>query len=100
MATETEGEELTPRGEHRRSITVTGVAALAGIAAGVVADTVATGATDTTGVVVLVVAIGAAFGVVRAAGVEVTEFGKKDILYVTFITFSLWFVSWAILLTA
>ena len=31
--------------------------------------------------------------------VDVQEFGAKDILYVAFMTFSLWFVSWTVLLT-
>ena len=38
---------------------------------------------------------------VEAAGVDldVDEFGVKDYLYVAFMTFALWFVCWAILLT-
>jgi hypothetical protein len=31
--------------------------------------------------------------------VDVEEFGAKDYLYVAFMTFSLWFVSWTIILT-
>jgi hypothetical protein len=101
MATETEsGEELTGRARHRRSITVTVIAALAGIAAGVAADTVTASATDSLGLVVMAAATAGAFGVLRVAGVDVEEFSKKDIAFVVFMSFSLWFVTWAILLTA
>jgi hypothetical protein len=101
MATETEsGEELSPRARHRRSITVTTVAALAGVVAGAVSNAVAASATDRIGLVVLVGAVGLAFGAIRAAGVDVSGFSKKDVVYVVFMAFSLWFVTWSILLTA
>ncbi|MFB6219246.1 MAG: hypothetical protein ABEH77_08760 [Halobacteriaceae archaeon] len=100
MATETDGEELTPRARHRRSITVTAIAALSGVGAGVASNAVASGATDRVGLAVLGVALGVAFGAMRLAGVDIAGFSKKDIAYVVFMAFSLWFVSWAILLTA
>jgi hypothetical protein len=101
MATETEsGEELTPRARHRRSITVTAITSLAGVAAGVVSNEVAAGATDRLALVVLAAAVGLAFGAIRVAGVDVSGFSKKDAVYVVFMAFSLWFVTWSILLTA
>jgi hypothetical protein len=41
------------------------------------------------------------FRLLEAAGIQLDtdDFGAKDYLYVAFMTFSLWFVSWAILLT-
>jgi len=100
MATETDpGEELPPREQHRRSITVTAAATLAGIAAGVASDAVAEGPTDRVGLVVMAAAVGVALGAIRVAGFDVSGFSKKDIFYVAFMTFALWFVSWAILLT-
>jgi hypothetical protein len=101
MATDTEsGEELGPRARHRRSITVTSVAALAGLAAGVASDAVATGAGDRVGLGLMGVAVLLAFGIVRVAGVDIAEFSKKDVVYVVFMTFSMWFVTWTILLSA
>jgi hypothetical protein len=101
MATETEsGEDLGPRARHRRSITVTSVAALAGLLAGVASDAVATGASDRIGLGLMGAAVVLSFGVIHVAGVDVTEFSKKDVVYVVFMAFSLWFVTWTILLTS
>ena len=38
--------------------------------------------------------------VLRVVGVDVSDFGAKDYLYVGFMTFTLWFITFAILLTA
>ena len=37
--------------------------------------------------------------VMQVLGVDVREFSTKDQLYVLFMTFSMWYVAWAILLT-
>lgn len=101
MATETEsGDELGPKARHRRSITVTTVASLAGVAAGVLSDVAAAGPTDRLGLTVLAGAAAVAFGAVHVAGVDVSEFSKKDVAYVVFMTFALWFITWTILLTS
>lgn len=36
----------------------------------------------------------------RVVGVDVNGFGAKDYLYVVFMTFALWFITFAILLTS
>jgi len=94
MATDT-GEGFSP---HLRGVTVTTVATVSGILAGVVSATLAEGATDTAGVLVLLGAILVQFPLFY--WLDLGDFSTKDRVYVGFMTFALWFVSWAILLTA
>ncbi|WP_248895252.1 hypothetical protein [Haloplanus halobius] len=99
MATETQ----TGLTGHVRGVTVTTLACLAGVAAAVVsAAVVGTGpeaASSVRTLAFLVAAIAGQYPLLKAVGVDVSEFGAKDHLYVAFMTFSLWFVSFAILLT-
>ncbi|WP_225333215.1 EMC6-like membrane protein [Halomicrobium urmianum] len=95
MATDTV-EGMSP---HLRGLTVTTVAAIGGLSAGVAASMVAAGPGDNLGLVVLAAAIIAQFPILRLIGVDVEDFSTKDYLYVAFMTFALWFVSWGILLT-
>ncbi|WP_276260065.1 hypothetical protein [Haloglomus litoreum] len=102
MATDT----VDRRTAHLRGVTVTTLAALAGIAAAVVSSQLATGATDRTALFVLVGFTFAQFAVLQGidtAGIlqlDVDDFGAKDVLYVVFMTFAFWFVSWGVLLTS
>ena len=105
MATET----VDGRASHLRGVTVTTLASLAGILAAVGSAVVTAGAADpatsTIGVAMVAVAIVVQFPILQALGesglvaVDVQDFGAKDYLYVLFMTFSLWFVSWTVLLT-
>jgi hypothetical protein len=99
MATETQ----TGLTGHVRGITVTTLACLGGIAAAVAASVVVgTGpeaASDTRALAFLVAAIAGQYPILKAIGVDVTDFGAKDHLYVAFMTFALWFVAFAVLLT-
>lgn len=99
MATETQ----TELSGHLRGVTVTTLACLAGIAAavlsGVLVGTTVEAATNQLAVGILGAFVLAQFPVLRAIGVDVSGFGAKDYLYVGFMTFALWFVSWGILLT-
>ncbi|MFB6087231.1 MAG: hypothetical protein ABEJ85_01825 [Haloarculaceae archaeon] len=95
MSTET-AEGLS---EYHRSLAVTATVTLGGVLAGVASSMVATGAKDRLGLYVLAAAIVVEFGVMYLSGVDVTDFSTKDQLYVIFMTFALWFVSWTILLT-
>ena len=96
MATDTADK----RAAHIRGLTVTMLACVAGIAAAVVSTVVASSATDTTGLYVVVVAILVQLPVLRVVGIDLEDFSTKDYLYVAFMTFALWFVSWGVLLTA
>lgn len=105
MATDTS----TPRAAHIRGVTVTTIAALAGVVAAVVSSIVTAGAsspsTSRLGLYVLVAAILVQLPVLQVLGkaglvvVDVDDFSAKDYLYVSFMTFSLWFLCWAVLLT-
>jgi hypothetical protein len=105
MATDT----ASPRASHIRGVTVTTLASLAGMVAAVVSSIVTEGAanpaTDTLGLYVLAAAILVQLPILQVLGktglvaVDVEEFGAKDYLYVAFMTFSLWFVCWTIILT-
>jgi hypothetical protein len=95
MATET-GTGLNP---HLRGVTVTTVATILGMVAGVVAALVTSGPDDTVGLIALGVAILIQLPLLNVLGVDVSDFSKKDHLYVAFMTFVLWFITWGILLT-
>ena len=87
------------RASHRRSVKVTALASLGGVLAGVAAQSVAAGPTDTFGIVMAAAGILASMAAMRLVGVDVEEFSTKDHLYVAFMVVSLWFVVWTILLT-
>jgi hypothetical protein len=100
MATET----ISDRREHIRSVGVTAFAALLGIAATVasvvVLGTAPEAATDRRALVIVAAAIVIQFPLIQAAGLyDDDEFGVKHYLFIAFMTFSIWFVTWGILLT-
>ena len=101
MATETSGgsQSLGERDPHLKSVVVTAVASLGGVAAGVVSGAVLSGQGPTS-VAVYVAFAFAGLGLMRLLGVDVSEFGAKDNLYVFFMTFALWFITYGILLTS
>jgi hypothetical protein len=112
MATETEtGAAETDAGDSAaepgdgisdfmRSITVTTTATLAGVVAGVLSTVLAAGPNDNIALGILGVTILVQFPFYYLVGIDVGDFGTKDKLYVAFMTFALWFVTWSILLTA
>ena len=89
--------------DHVRGVTVTTLACLAGVAAAVVSATVL--GTDPTAVgTTAQLAVVAGFVLVQqpilyAIGVDVGDFGIKDNLYVGFMTFALWFLSYTVVLS-
>ena len=95
MSTET----ASRRESHVRSLVVTGTATIGGVIAGVATFELASGASDQFGLVILAVAVAVELVTMRALGIEVSEFSTKDNLYVVFMSFSMWFVAWTILLT-
>jgi len=101
MSTETEsGSEAADRRQsHIRSLVVTAATTLGGAIAGTATFYVAAGPKDTIGLAVLTVAIALELGVIQLLGVDVEDFSTKDQLYVVFMSFSMWFVVWTILLT-
>ncbi len=95
MSTETADR----RDSHIQSLIVIAVTTLGGIVAGFVTPEVATSATDQAAFAVVGVALLLELGIMQVLGIEVREFSTKDQLYVLFMTFSMWYVAWAILLT-
>ena len=87
------------RWAHIRGITVTSVASLFGIAAGIAASYIAEGPDDTIGVILFAVAVFIQFPFLRIFRIQVEDFGVKDYLFITFMTFCFWFVTWAIMMT-
>jgi uncharacterized membrane protein YfhO len=105
MATESADE----RSQHIRSVTVTSMASALGIVAAVVssmltADLVTAGefaqaSRAQAPKLVLIGAILVQFPLVRVLGFyDEDEFSAKDMLFIAFMTFSFWFVTWGILL--
>jgi len=95
MATDT-GTGLSP---HLRGVTVTTVATVLGMVAGLAAAFITTGPDDIYGVSALGAAVLVQLPILNALGVDVEGFSKKDYLYVVFMTFVMWFMTWGILLT-
>ncbi|MEF8820309.1 MAG: hypothetical protein V5A31_13270 [Haloferacaceae archaeon] len=100
MATETQAG----LSGHLRGVTVTTLACLAGVVAGIVSGAVVgtspAAATDRRPLGVLAAFVLVQFPILKAVGVDVTDFGIKDNLYLVFMTFVLWFVTLTILLTS
>ena len=85
---------------HHRSVTVTTLSCLLGIVAAYVSEYVLQA--DPTATVALYVLVGAIlvqFPVLQLAGFDLDDFSTKDYIFDAFMTFSLWFVTWTILLT-
>ena len=89
---------------HMRGVTVTTIACLAGIAAGLgsgmIVGTDAAAAASMRSLFVLGAFAVLQFPLLKLVGVDVDDFGAKDYLYVVFMTFSLWFITYVILLTS
>ncbi|WP_255192299.1 hypothetical protein [Natronobeatus ordinarius] len=103
-------ESISDRGEHVRSIGVTAFAALLGVAAAFLSlivtgepatlEEASAAATDQRAYLIVLGAIVVQFPLINLAGIyEEDEFGFKHYLFITFMTFSIWFVVWGILLT-
>lgn len=87
---------------YMRGVTVTTLATLLGMAAAVLSTLFATanGEPDSfRGGLFMVAAIIVQFPIYRLIGIDVDDFGAKDQLYIIFMTFVLWFVTWSLLLT-
>lgn len=85
---------------YMRGVTVTTGSTLSGIAAAVVAMTLELDPGATNAAFILIGAIVVQFPLYGLIGIDTDDFGAKDYLYIVFMTFVLWFISWGILLTA
>ena len=101
MATET----MSDRRQHVRSISVTALSTLLGVGAGLASATYVgtheAAATDPRAYVIVLAVILIQFPLLTGTGIyDDDEFGVKHYLFIAFMTFSMWFVTWGILLTA
>jgi hypothetical protein len=89
--------------DHLRGVTVTTLASLAGVAATAVSSVVvgmdAAAATSEISLLIVAGFVLAQYPVLWVLGVDVSEFGVKDNLYIAFMTFALWFLTYAVLLS-
>ena len=96
-------ENASGLSDHMRGVTVTTLACVGGIAAALVSAQVFGAevgvAQSRQPLLVLAVALFAQYPVLKLVGVEIEEFGIKDNLYVGFMTFTFWFISYTVLLS-
>ncbi|MFC6764047.1 hypothetical protein [Natrinema soli] len=98
-------ESISDRREHIRSVSVTALSALLGVGAALAsANWVGlsqTAAQNTQALAFVLGAILVQYILINVSGIYgEDEFGAKHYLFIAFMTFSLWFVTWGILLTA
>ncbi|WP_323675012.1 hypothetical protein [Halorubellus sp. PRR65] len=102
MATETQSQ----RQAHVLSVTRTGIAAALGVAAAfgswfLTQDMSAAAASkDQTAQLIVLAAVAVQPILQQVLGIYKDDFGAKDFLFILFITFSMWFVTWTIILTS
>ncbi|SHG42774.1 EMC6-like membrane protein [Halobaculum gomorrense] len=97
-------EQASGLSDHLRGVTVTTVACLAGIAAALVSTAVVgiepADATNRLALLVVAAAVFVQIPLLKLLGVAIEDFGIKDNLYVAFMTFTLWFISYGVILSA
>ncbi|ELY75997.1 hypothetical protein [Natrinema pallidum] len=98
-------ESISDRREHIRSVSVTALSALLGVGAALASATWVglskAAAQDTQALAFVLGAILVQYVLINLSGIYgEDEFGAKHYLFIAFMTFSLWFVTWGILLTA
>ncbi|MFT4944864.1 MAG: hypothetical protein ACI9K3_000801 [Halovenus sp.] len=103
-----ESDEITEQvDQFTRSVTVTTVATLLGIVAGVASMLFATTTTGNAspepdnliGVAIVAATVFVQFPLYSSIGIDTDEFGLKTQLYVFAMTFFMWFITWTVLLT-
>ena len=96
-------EAVEERTDHIRGVTVTAFSCLAGITAALISSYATAGAENPAGDPLAIWILGAfivfQFPVLTTTKLK-TDLSIKDYLYVSFMTFALWFVTWTILLTS
>ncbi len=96
-------EEATGLSGHMRGVTVTTLACLAGVVAALVSASLfgvtPEAAESREPFLVVAGALFVQYPILKVIGVEIAEFGLKDNLYVGFMTFTFWFISYGIILS-
>ena len=92
---------LSKREAHLRSLRATGTSTIVGIVAALVTHLLSSGPSDILfSIPILIASLFLGLGIMQLLGVNVSAFSKKDHFYVSFMTFTMWFVTWTLLLTA
>lgn len=91
-------EAVEQRMAHIRGVTVTVIASLSGVVAGTLSQAYAASAGDPIAYGILLALIVIQYPVYSVTGI-VDEYSNRDYLFIAFMTFTLWFVTWAIFLT-
>ena len=84
---------------HARSVIVTIGSTLFGMAAALVSDLYVGDPESFTPLLLVGVAVFVQFPLYRLIGMDVDDFGMKGKLYIGFMTFILWFLTWGLILT-
>lgn len=97
-------EAVEARNDHIRAVTISSGAALAGVLGAILSGVItadlppAQAASDVNAISLLLIAILVQLPLYRVMGYD--DFGgAKDVLYVAFMTFALWFITFGIILT-
>ena len=96
MATESQSQ----RQAHVLAVTRTGIAAGLGVAAAFASWFLTQGMAPADAELVVGVAIVVQPILQQVLGIYKDDFGAKDFLFIVFITFAMWFVTWTIILTS
>lgn len=88
-----------PYSQYQRSVIVTTCATLLGIAAGIASALYGGDPQGMTGLLIVFAAVVVQFPFYRLIGMDVDDFGMKGQIYIFFMTFVLWFISWSLILT-
>ena len=92
---------LSKRDAHLRSLRATGTSTIVGIVAALATHLFSSGPSDILiSVPILIASLFLGLGIMQLLGVNVSAVSKKDHFYVSFMTFTMWFVTWTLLLTA
>ena len=92
---------LSKREAHLRSLRATVTSTIVGIVAALVTHLLSSGPSDILfSIPILIASLFLGLGIMQLLGVNVSAFSKKDHFYVSFMTFTMWFVTWTLLLTA
>ena len=84
-----------------RSLRATGTSTIVGIVAALVTHLLSSGPSDILfSIPILIASLFLGLGIMQLLGVNVSAFSKKDHFYVSFMTFTMWVVTWTLLLTA
>jgi len=85
--------------QYARSVIVTTGATLSGMGAGILSDIYVSDPQGNTGILIVLAAILVQFPIYSSIGMNVRDWSTKGKIYIGFMTFVLWFITWSVILT-